>query len=170
MAGTWTDLIALGRRLKAAGYTVGENPQFGGVAPGVHAKGSAHYTKRGDALDINFDGRGQAFETAKLQAIVPQAKALGLRVIWQTAGHYDHIHIDDFPGPDIGRIGSTTPSTKAGAIPAAPPAAVVENVGLGPSLDELAGTVTKAVLISVAVLAGAGLVVLGANKITDTKK
>lgn len=155
--GTWEDLIALGRRLQAAGYQVGENPAFGRVTPGVHAAGSAHYTARGDALDINYDGHGQAFETSKLQAIVPAAKALGLRVIWQTTGHFDHIHIDDRPGPDIGNTGATG-STATAASP------VVDATPAGLGLDQVGDTVTKAVIIGLAVMSGAGLVLLGLTK------
>jgi len=154
--GTRAALIALGRRLQSAGYAVGENPLFGGVTPGAHAKGSAHYT--GDALDINYDGHGQAFETTKLQAGVPLAKALGLRVIWQTAGHFDHIHIDDRTGPDIGNIGPST--SGASAVVDAAPAA------LGLSMDQVGDTVNKALIIGTGVVAGAGLVLLGLNKAT----
>jgi hypothetical protein len=159
--GTYADLIALGRRLVAGGYQVGENPLFGGVTAGAHVAGSAHYT--GDALDINYDGHGQAVETSMLQKIVPMAKALGLRVIWQTTGHYDHIHIDDRPGPDIGKIGYTPPSSTA-----KPAALSTTPVGLVPSISmgEIGGALTKVLITGTAVAAGAGLVLLGLNRAT----
>lgn len=158
--GTRDALLALGRRLQAAGYQVGENPAFGGVNP-VHTKNSAHYS--GDALDINYDGRGQSVETTKLQAVVGLAKAAGLRVIWQTVGHFDHIHVDDRPGPDIGRIGYTGPATSS--IPAPQLEAATTTASLGPSMDDVGNTVIKATIIGLAVMGGAGLVLLGFNKV-----
>lgn len=47
-------IVAIGRALQAAGYSVGENPAFGGVH-GVHTGGSYHY--KGLAIDTNADGR-----------------------------------------------------------------------------------------------------------------
>jgi len=165
--GTKAALLELGRRLKAAGYQVGQNPAFGPV--GVHAKGSLHYT--GDAIDVNYDGHGQAFETAKLQAVVPLAKAAGLRVIWQTAGHYDHIHVDDGTGPDIGNIGNTgASSSSSSSSSGASSSTTATPAAFGLSLDEAAASITQAVIVTVAVLAGAGLVVLGVNKSTTGRR
>lgn len=153
--GTRAALIALGQRLKAAGYQVSENPAFGGVSP-VHVPGSAHYT--GDAFDLNYDGRGQAFEDAKLNAVVPLAHAAGLRIIWQSAGHFDHMHLDDKPGPDIGNIVPGTTSTPA------PSSTSVTPAGFTSPLDTAGTTITHAVIIGLAVISGAGLVLLGLTK------
>lgn len=171
--GTWDSMIALGRELQGLGYDVSENPLFGGVSPTAHTKGSKHYTARGDALDINFDGHGQAFEDSKLNAVVPMAKALGLRVIWQYSGHYNHLHVDTSTGPDLGNIGAAYQATPAGPLPsgAGTSAPAVDAAwGLpsapGVSLDEIGNTIGKALIIGSVLVAGAGLVLLGLNKAT----
>jgi hypothetical protein len=159
--GTLADLLRIGHELESEGFQVGENPVFGGVAP-VHVSGSAHYT--GDALDINYDGHGQAAETAKLNSIIGRVKAAGLRIIWQTmefGNHFTHMHVDDKPGPDIGNF--TAPATTSTPAPSDAPA-TAEPAVLGLSLDEMGTTATKAIIISLAVLAGSGLVLLGAGK------
>lgn len=88
-----TSVVALGKWLTAKGYAAGEGPApFGPIHP-VHVKGSYHY--RNLALDVNWRGKGT--EKAALDAIAPSLVAAGWRVIWQTKGHYDHLHVDGGP-------------------------------------------------------------------------
>lgn len=93
-------LIAFGKALQRMGFNVGEHPAFGGVAP-VHSQNSWHY--RNGAIDVNKDGKGQAYETAQINAILAMAKQYGLRTIWQYPNHYDHAHFDIGSGPDMGK-------------------------------------------------------------------
>jgi hypothetical protein len=88
-------LVGFGKRLQKLGFNVAEHPAFGGVHP-VHSKNSLHYS--GNALDINYDGHGQAFETAKINSILGLVKSAGLRSIWQVKDHFDHLHVDTGKG------------------------------------------------------------------------
>jgi SLT domain-containing protein len=101
-------LIAFGQELQKKHFQVGEHPLFGGVSPTAHAKGGQHYNKSGPggggAIDVNFDGKGQAAETKAINSIISGARANNLRVLWQIAGHFDHAHFDISTGPDM--IGS----------------------------------------------------------------
>ena len=85
------------------GFSVSENPAFGGVHGG-HSKTGWHY--RGGAIDVNWPNgqRQSAEETAKINAIVGLAKGYGLRTLWQWKGHYDHAHFDIDKGPDLGNF------------------------------------------------------------------
>ena len=88
-------LIAYGKNLRQRGYQVGEHPAFGGVHPTAHlptSKGGLHYI--GQAIDVNFDGKGQEFENKMMDSIVSEVIKLGLGFIWRAANHFDHMHID----------------------------------------------------------------------------
>lgn len=92
-------IVALGRKLQQQGYDVGEHPAFGGVAP-VHTSGSYHYS--GQALDINADTMpgGEVSNLNKLYAQLKNMKGV-IELLWQTADHYDHLHVafsDAFSG------------------------------------------------------------------------
>lgn len=93
-------IVRLGRRLQRMGYAVSEHPAFGGVHP-VHTKGSKHYTA--DALDVNADG----WAGGEKRALDRLAKMLGgWHVLWQVAGHFDHLHVDNGSrGRLPGRVG-----------------------------------------------------------------
>lgn len=99
-------LVDFGKRLQGMGFNVAEHPVFGGVHP-VHTKGSQHYNRKGPggggAVDVNYDGHGQGFETNKINSILSLASQYGLRTIWQAPGHYDHAHFDIGKGADIGK-------------------------------------------------------------------
>ena len=94
-------LVSFGKRLQSMGFNVSENPAFGGVHP-VHTKGSWHY--RNGAIDVNYDGHGQAFENQRINSILGLARQYGLRTIWQYPGHYDHAHFDIGKGADLGNF------------------------------------------------------------------
>ena len=107
-------LVDFGKRLQSMGFHVGENKAFGGVAP-VHSKNSWHY--RNGAIDVNWDGHGQAFETAKINSILSLAKQYGLRTIWQYPNHYDHAHFDIGTGPDLGNFSGAAKSNPGQGLP-----------------------------------------------------
>ena len=84
-------LVRFGRFLQSQGYRVAEHPLFGGVAP-VH-KGRGHY--EGRAIDVNWGPPGRSpEETAMLNAIVPLGHQIGLSSIWQSKGHFGHVHFE----------------------------------------------------------------------------
>lgn len=88
-------LIALGKLLQQQGFRVGENSFFNGGRriTGGHARNSRHYSDR--AIDVNFGPGGRSRqETDAINRILPLIKQYGLRYIWQSPNHYDHIHID----------------------------------------------------------------------------
>ena len=47
----------MGRYLQSLGFSVSENPKFGGVAPGVHSPTGWH--PKGKAIDISYNGGGR---------------------------------------------------------------------------------------------------------------
>lgn len=87
-------LVAFGHKVEALApyYKVSENPAFGGVTPGVHVANSAHYS--GHAIDINADSAPMG-EKAALDRVNTMAKAAGFKTLWQVAGHFDHLHVQD---------------------------------------------------------------------------
>lgn len=95
-SGNFPDIVALGRYLEQTypGVKCSEHPSFGGVAP-VHVTGSDHYI--GKAIDVNADG-APGGEKATLDKVNDYAKANGFWTLWQTANHYDHVHISDRRG------------------------------------------------------------------------
>lgn len=83
------DLIAYGRELQKRGVTVLENAAFTGRTPRTgHMKGSLHYSN--NALDVSG---GPGWPRTGNQ-IYNEARKRGLAAIWQSAGHYNHVHID----------------------------------------------------------------------------
>ncbi len=107
-------LVQFGKRLQGMGFNVAENKAFGGVSP-VHSKNSWHY--RDGAIDVNYDGHGQAFETAKINSIIGLAKQFGLRTIWQYPNHFDHAHFDVGTGPDLGNFSGKSMSNTGEGLP-----------------------------------------------------
>lgn len=100
-------LIALGKRLQGMGWSVSEHPAFGGVRPG-HMKGSDHYS--GNALDVNWPGEAgnnTRNEVRNAPAAIAAIKAAGFGALWQTKGHYNHIHV-----MPAGRPGDVTGNKK----------------------------------------------------------
>jgi hypothetical protein len=89
------DIVALGKELQGQeNIRVSENPSFGGVNP-VH-KGKGHY--EGRAIDVNAGvGIVEAEHPIwgpKFDEIAANARQKGFMVIWRSAGHYNHMHIE----------------------------------------------------------------------------
>jgi hypothetical protein len=88
------DIVGLGRSLQAEGIAVSENPAFGQV--GKHAVNSLHYT--GQAIDLNGPpGTIEANDPVwgpKFDALKVRLEAQGYNVIWRSAGHMNHMHVD----------------------------------------------------------------------------
>lgn len=86
-------LITFGHQLQSAGFRVSEHPSFGGVHHVHH--GWAHYAGR--AIDVNLGtGLKEAYNSsarARFDVLAAQARSSGYTVLWRTAGHYDHMHI-----------------------------------------------------------------------------
>jgi len=81
---------------RAAGYHVGEHPDYGGVTRGVHTAGSWHYD--GLAADINKNGPRERADLVHAMAV---ASSFGLAVIFARDGvvgvarnHQGHLHVD----------------------------------------------------------------------------
>jgi hypothetical protein len=88
------DIVGIGKWLQGQGIRVSENPSFGGVNP-VH-RGRGHY--EGRAIDVNAGvGIVEANDPVwgpRFDDIAAKAKAAGYMVIWRSAGHYNHMHIE----------------------------------------------------------------------------
>lgn len=106
-------IVKLGRQLERQGYDVGENPAFGGVHP-VHMKGSLHYS--GKALDVNADSM-RGGEKANLQRLAGRLMNQGWHVIWNSPGHYDHLHVDTANGPGGGLAAPKIKAPRLGGSP-----------------------------------------------------
>jgi hypothetical protein len=89
------DIVSLGKELQGQeNIRVSENPSFGGVHP-VH-KGKGHY--EGRAIDVNA-GTGiveaeHPIWGPKFDQIASSARQRGFMVIWRSAGHFNHMHIE----------------------------------------------------------------------------
>jgi hypothetical protein len=98
-------LVAFGKRLQSMGALVSEHPAFGGVTPGAHVKGSKHYLSQ--AIDVNTRPGTSAAEQRELTPMMALARQLGFRVIFMSAGHFNHGHVDtDAPGEGGTGIGA----------------------------------------------------------------
>lgn len=101
------DIVAMGKWLEGQGIRVSENPAFGGVNP-VH-RGRGHY--EGRAIDVNAGtGIVEANDPVwgpRFDDLAAKAKAAGYTVIWRSAGHYNHMHIEIPGGPQTAQ--GTTP-------------------------------------------------------------
>ena len=97
------DIIAAGRLAQARGLSVKENDAFGWMTPGRrasdrrgHSRNSAHY--RNAAIDINAPGGGIEANSSKwgpiFDKLAAEYRAMGFKVLWRTAGHYNHMHVE----------------------------------------------------------------------------
>ena len=92
------DIVGMGKWLQGQGIRISEHPQFGGVQP-VH-RGRGHY--EGRAIDVNA---GSGIVEAnypvwgpKFDQIAAAARNSGYSVIWRSAGHFNHMHIESKAG------------------------------------------------------------------------
>ena len=96
------DIVAIGKWLEGQGIRVSENPSFGGV--GNMHRGRGHY--EGRAIDVNAGtGIVEADDPVwgpRFDELAAKAKAAGYTVIWRSAGHYNHMHIEIPGGPQGG--------------------------------------------------------------------
>lgn len=85
------NIVALGHALQRMGYSVGENPAFGGVHP-VHVANSWHY--KGLALDVNADGwpGGEAKGLDRLYSMLKGLPGV-IELLWRVPNHFDHLHV-----------------------------------------------------------------------------
>jgi hypothetical protein len=92
------DIVGMGKWLQGQGIKVSEHPQFGGVQP-VH-RGRGHY--EGRAIDVNAGaGIVEANDPVwgpKFDQIAAAARNSGYNVIWRSAGHFNHMHIESKTG------------------------------------------------------------------------
>lgn len=93
------DVWQVGLLLQKMGYSVSENPHFGGVDP-VHSNGSYHYSGR--AIDVNADSApgGEAAALDRLYASLSRIPHTEL--LWRVADHYDHLHYAYQRGGHVG--------------------------------------------------------------------
>ena len=112
------DIVSLGKMLEAQGLRISENPAFGGIKGQHRGRGHAE----GRAIDINVGtGNKEADHPvmgARFDMLAEQLRRSGYTVLWRTAGHYDHMHVETpglnklpyaekggvFKGPDSGYL------------------------------------------------------------------
>jgi hypothetical protein len=170
-------LVAFGRMLQGRGFSVSENTAFGGVTAGAHRAGSLHYED--NAIDVNDDGRGQAYENTQLSKVAAWARADGLHVLWQVPGHFNHAHVDTGLPLGPASLNSYTPgyldTRPAGSsanpwtstAPAAGSSATAAPAAFGlPSTAGLTRDLENLAVLSTAVVAGVALVLVGLNRAT----
>ncbi|MGH2697742.1 MAG: hypothetical protein ACRDJL_00905, partial [Actinomycetota bacterium] len=64
---------------------------------------SWHY--RNGAIDVNFGAGQSASEMAAIDPLIPHLGSLGFGIIWRSADHFDHLHVD-LGGARPGLIGT----------------------------------------------------------------
>ncbi len=94
-------LLEFGKWAEKQGYTISEHSYWNGgrKITGGHSANSKHYTD--DALDINRGSGTSAREQSYLDDLIDDIKGAGLRSIWRSADHFNHLHVDTGSG-DIG--------------------------------------------------------------------
>lgn len=90
-------IVQLGRMMQSMGYSVGEHPAFGGVAP-VHVPGSYHYKRR--AVDVNWYPASQErprlfdlYEWVTGRVSPTELFFNGQGIPSAIGGHDDHLHL-----------------------------------------------------------------------------
>ncbi len=88
------DLVALGKSLRAKGFTVAENKALGdNPRPGVHmAKGMHYKFDNSGAIDVNWPDKSK--EPEVMDKLAPILRSQGFHVLWRVKGHYNHLHAD----------------------------------------------------------------------------
>ncbi len=114
------DLVAAGKALQGMGINISENPAFGGVTKGAHARGSAHY--EGKAIDLNGPpGMIEANDPVwgpKFDQVAKQMRSAGYRVLWRTAGHFNHLHaqLDGGKATGMGTAGQNSAAATSASL------------------------------------------------------
>ena len=114
------DLTAAGKALQGMGINISENPAFGGVTKGAHARGSAHY--EGKAIDLNGPpGMIEANDPVwgpKFDQVAKQMRSAGYRVLWRTAGHFNHLHaqLDSGKATGMGTSGQNSAAATSASL------------------------------------------------------
>lgn len=90
------DLLAFGRRLRDAGYTVSENRALGdNPRPGSHSSTGYHYKfDNSGAIDVNAGAGESDAEKRRLVPAVEEALRLGFGAQFLSSGHFNHAHFD----------------------------------------------------------------------------
>lgn len=135
------DIVAAGKALQSMGINISENPAFGGVQKGAHARGSAHY--EGKAIDLNGpSGMIEANDPVwgpKFDQVAKQMRQAGYRVMWRSAGHFNHLHAQMDGGKATG-MGTPGQNSAAGTTASLTPneAAAIQkaSVSKGASLSK----------------------------------
>jgi hypothetical protein len=131
-------LVAFGRRLQGMGARVAEHPAFPPLDMHGHGKTSLHYT--GHAIDVNTRAGTSALEQRELTPMAALARQAGLRTIFMAPGHYNHLHVDDGGGPNMGAAGSgiayqvEVPKPPSSA-PLGPPISTAVDAAMGAMYD-----------------------------------
>ena len=94
--------IQLGRSLESFGYRAWQHPDFsvdrgytgsGNERVGAHTSNSAHY--HNEALDFPLSHNSNEQLNQLYDFLTANKEALGIGlVLWQTKGHYTHLHVD----------------------------------------------------------------------------
>jgi hypothetical protein len=101
---------------KAYGFRIAEHPDYGGVHPGVHKKGSWH--DDGLAADLNWGAPGtSSAEKERFKHAITVAKSMGLSTIHALYGtngsastHKTHLHVDCGQWTNLGDRYTRTPA------------------------------------------------------------
>jgi hypothetical protein len=149
------DIVAAGKWLQGQGIRVSENPSFGGVNP-VH-RGRGHY--EGRAIDVNAGvGIVEANDPVwgpRFDDIAAKAKAAGYTVIWRSAGHYNHMHIEIPAGGAAPTADAQVAASTPGAPAAAPaPTQANANLSITPSASTAQAPIAAPVMSFAAIATG----------------
>ena len=132
------DIIAMGKWLQGQGIRISEHPAFGGVAP-VH-RGRGHYDGR--AIDVNAPGSvveaNDPIWGPKFDGLASAARNAGYMVIWRSAGHFNHMHIESKTGGGTGAAG-TEVAGAGGKFGAGSIGAAAKGMGAQPIQASLSG-------------------------------
>lgn len=101
------DMLALRKWLQAQGFIPSEQDGVDGRIKDGHSKNSKHYT--GDAIDVNIPGfheknheANDPVAGARFDVLAKQLRDAGYGVLWRTANHYNHLHVQKSGPSTIG--------------------------------------------------------------------
>lgn len=67
----------------------------------VHTRGSAHY-----------DGKALDFQSSDMDGLSALFRQAGYRVLWRVPGHYGHVHVEEWDGRALPRLGEPSEETR----------------------------------------------------------